>query len=113
MEKMKRTYYVDPASKEVLPTPEGEGHFKIEATEEEAHYIKRVFAENYSAEVETFVRAHVPYLDYSYDKENDHYDQALLAAYGLIYKFGDEEAKRHIEEMGILDKYRLNEYKDF
>ncbi|HEY9577981.1 MAG TPA: hydrolase [Pseudobacillus sp.] len=113
MEEVKRIYYVDPASKEVLPTAEGEGNFRIEATDQEAAFIKRVFEEEYNAEIETFVRAHVPYLDYSYKEKNDHYDRALIAIYGLIYKFGDEEARRHIDGMGILDKYRLNEKKDF
>lgn len=113
MEEVKRTYYVDPASKEVLPAGEGEGNFRIEATDEEAAFIRQIFNEEYSAEVDTFIRAHVPYLDYSYQKENDHYDRALITIYGLIYELGDEEAKRHIEGMGILDEYRLNYNKDF
>ncbi|MEK4027682.1 MULTISPECIES: hydrolase [Bacillaceae] len=113
MEEVKRIYYVDPASKEVLPTAASEGNFRIEATDQEAAFIKRVFEEEYGAEIETFVRAHVPYLDYSYKEKNDKYDRALIAIYGLIYKFGDEQARRHIDEMGILDEYRLNDRKDF
>ncbi|KKB36487.1 hypothetical protein [Bacillus thermotolerans] len=113
MEQEKHIYYVDPASREMLPTSDAKGNFRIAVTEEEADFIRQILSENYSAEVSTFARAHVPYLDYSIDPQDDQYDRSLIAIYGLIYKFGDEEARHHIDQMGILDKYRLSEKKDF
>ncbi|MBM7648322.1 hypothetical protein JOC78_001264 [Bacillus ectoiniformans] len=113
MDEQRREYYVDPGSKEVLPNTEGEGHFRIMATEQEAAHIRSAFNKEYNAELETFVRAHVPFLDYSNDKADDHYDRELITVYALIYKFGDAEARRHIDEMGILGKYKLNDLKDF
>ncbi|MFK2825650.1 hydrolase [Bacillus sp. B190/17] len=113
MNEVKRAYAVDPAAKEILPADEGKGHFIIQATAQEAAFIKKIFEESYSAEIDTYVRSHIPYLDYSHDKENDRYDQSLIVLYSLIHKLGDEKTKRHIASMGILNKHRLNDEKDF
>ncbi|HZG70402.1 MAG TPA: hypothetical protein VEY51_02615 [Chondromyces sp.] len=109
MEQTKKTYYVDPGRKELLPEgAEREGHFRIFVTDEELEYFKMVFNESYSAEIDTFLRAHIPYIEYHISPENDHYDRTLIGLYGLIYLFGDEEAKHHVKEMGILKGNTLN-----
>ena len=77
-------------------------NFKIEATDNEIIQLRELFDQNYSTEWQNFFRAHVPYIQYHYDRENDAYDETLINIYQLIYQLGDQEAKQHISEMGIL-----------
>jgi hypothetical protein len=77
-------------------------NFKVEATDEEIIQLRELFDQKYSTEWQNFYRAHIPYLQYHYDRENDAYDETLMNIYQLIYTLGDQEAKQHISEMGIL-----------
>jgi len=63
-----------------------------------------LFDQNYSTEWINFFRAHVPYVQYHYDRENDAYDNTIQQVYGILHELGDDEAKRHIESMNILPK---------
>ncbi|WP_185861642.1 hydrolase [Peribacillus cavernae] len=100
---MKNTYYIYLANGQISQDRESsEWNFKIEATDEEITQLREYFDQNYSTEIENFYRAHVPYVQYHYDRENDAYDETIQRIYGMIYELGDEEAKNHIESMGIL-----------
>ena len=109
MEQDKRVYYVDLNSGDVLENPiESSPSFRIKANYEELNQLKKCFNELYSADLETFERAHIPYLEYHHDPENHHYDASLKKIYAAIYELGDEEAKRSIEQIGILDERKSN-----
>jgi hypothetical protein len=100
-------------SSEILPVQAGkeaEGHFQIQATDKEIRQLKEFFHENYQADWKTYGRAHVPFLEYHHDPQNDEYDNKMRQIYRMLYQLGNEEAKNHIDKMGILNSdYAINE----
>nr|WP_180954691.1 hydrolase [Bacillus sp. V5-8f] len=102
---MKNTYYIYVANGQISRDGESSPwNFKIEATDEEIIKLREYFNQNADTEIENFFRAHVPYIQYHYDRENDEYDKTIQKIYGMIYELGDDEAKNHIESMGILQE---------
>ncbi|WP_340372306.1 hydrolase [Peribacillus sp. FSL E2-0218] len=77
-------------------------NFEIEATDNEVIQLRELFDYNYSVGEENFYRAHVPYLQYHFDRENDKQDITLQKIFEMIHQLGTEEGRRHIESMGIL-----------
>jgi hypothetical protein len=111
---MKKPYYVDIKSGEIMQNPREEsGHFTVYATEEEFAKLKALFEQNHAAEMETFVRAQTPFKEYHKDKEDKRYDQTMINIYRYLYDLGDENTKTHLEGMGILGKNELNERSNF
>ncbi|WP_075982673.1 hydrolase [Bacillus massilinigeriensis] len=105
MSNQKKTYYIEVGSGQISQSSsDSPWNFKIEATDDEIIALRELFDQNYSTEWQNFFRAHVPYVQYHYDRENDSYDRNLIDIYQMIYKLGDEPAKQHIQGMGILDK---------
>lgn len=103
MDEQKKTYYIDVGSGEISQSATSSTwSYKIQANDEEITQLRELFDQNYSTEWKNFYRAHVPYLEYHYDRENDAYDSTIQQVYGMLYKLGDEEAKNHIESMNIL-----------
>lgn len=105
MDEHKKTYYIDLGTGSISQSESSATwSFKIQANDEEITELRELFDQNYSTEWKNFFRAHVPYVQYHYDRENDEYDNRIQQVYGMIYKLGDEEAKNHIESMNILPK---------
>lgn len=105
MEDQKKTYYIDIASGEISQSETASSwNFKIKANDDEITKLREEFAYNYSEGIQNFLRAHVPYVEYHNDTNNDHQDKSLIRAYQMIYELGDDEARNHIESMGILPK---------
>jgi hypothetical protein len=103
MDEQQKTYYIDVGSGEISQSATSSTwSYKIQANDEEITKLRELFDQNYSTEWKNFYRAHVPYLEYHYDRENDAYDSTIQQVYGMLYKLGDEEAKNHIESMNIL-----------
>jgi hypothetical protein len=102
MEQEKKIYYVDLNSESILPEPIDSPSFVIHATEKEVGVLQAVMEDKYEADLETYVRSHIPYLEYHHDPENDHYDASQKVLYSILYLLGDEAAKQHIKQMGIL-----------
>jgi hypothetical protein len=103
MDEQKKTYYIDVGTGEISQSATSSTYsFIIQANDEEITELRELFDQNYSTEWKNFFRAHVPYLEYHYDRENDAYDNTIQQVYGMIHKLGDDEAKRHIESMNIL-----------
>ncbi|GLB59459.1 hydrolase [Cytobacillus sp. NCCP-133] len=104
MEQIKKTYYIDIENTQVYsePVEDADWQFKIFATDEELAQLNHCINENYDSDLKTFTRAHVPFLEYHKESKNDEYDETMAGIYRLIYDLGDEEARRHIEGMGIL-----------
>ncbi|WP_442595633.1 hydrolase [Neobacillus sp. D3-1R] len=100
----KKTYYIEVATGEISQSATSSTwNYKIEATDEEIIKLREYFDQNYSTEWQNFFRAHVPFVQYHYDRENDAYDKTMKEVYGMLYELGDEEAKKHIESIGILE----------
>lgn len=106
MEEQKKTYYIDVGTGEISQSATSSTwSYKIQATNQEIIKLRELFDQNYSTEWQNFFRAHVPYVQYHYDRENDAYDQTITKVYEMIYKLGDEEAKNHISGMNILPNH--------
>lgn len=105
MTESKKTYYINISDGEIQSVSTASPwNFKIEATDEEITALREIFDQAHSTGWQNFMRAHVPYVQYHYDRENDALDRQLLQTYEMIYKLGDEEARNHIESMGILSE---------
>jgi hypothetical protein len=103
MAEEKHDYYIEIATGEISrSSTDSPWNFKISATDEEITRLREVFDQQHSTDWRNFYRAHIPYLQYHFDKDNDAYDDNLLHAYQMIYTLGDEEAQKHIKSMGIL-----------
>jgi hypothetical protein len=100
----KKTYYVSVGSGEISRTKSETSYsFKIEATDEEITKLREYFDQAYAADIQSFVRAHIPFLEYHNDPQNDAYDEKLQKAYKMIYELGDHETQELIGQMGIID----------
>ncbi|MDR7000470.1 hydrolase [Neobacillus niacini] len=105
MDEQKKTYYIDVGTGHITQSARSSTwSYKIQATDEEISQLRGLFDQNYATEWDNFIRAHIPYVEYHHDRENDHYDSTIQQVYGMIYKLGDEEARNHIETMNILPK---------
>jgi hypothetical protein len=103
MDSSKKSYYISIGTGEIMKTAtDSPWNFKIEANDDEITKLREYFDQNYSTEWQNFFRAHVPYVQYHYDRENDAYDETMVKIYEMIYELGDEEAKQHIRSIGIL-----------
>ncbi|OIK12778.1 hydrolase [Bacillus sp. MUM 116] len=105
MDDQKKTYYIDVGTGHITQSARSSTwSYKIQASDKEISELRKLFDQNYSTEWDTFIRAHIPYVEYHLDRENDQYDSMIQQVYGMIYKLGDEETKNHIENMNILPK---------
>ena len=101
----RKEYYIDLPSHQISRNGEfSPWTFKIEASEGEIIRLREYFDLEHEADVGSFYRAHVPYIQYHYDRPNDHYDQNLKKVYELIYELGDSDTKQFIESTGVLDE---------
>lgn len=105
MDTNKQPYYVNMTTEEVIPEPIDSPSFRVFATPQEFAILERVLQKNQEKDFETYLSAHIP--NYIVDEPRDDpsnkgYDTTMKRIYGVIYALGDEEAKRHIEGMGIL-----------
>ncbi|MBN8250768.1 hydrolase [Priestia flexa] len=100
---MKKTYYVSLGSGEISQvSTASEWNFKISATDLEVEQLRERLDQRYSDDWQGFFRAHIPYLEYHHDRQNDAYDDMNTQLYQMLYELGDENAKAHIRTMGIL-----------
>lgn len=105
MNSEKQAYFVDLVSGDILEKPliEENPNFRIYATEEELADLKLQLEKSHTADLQAHIRSLIPYVPYHKDKPNDQYDTSLKHIYAIIYQYGDEEAKRFIDEIGILE----------
>ncbi|VEF47151.1 Uncharacterised protein [Bacillus freudenreichii] len=107
MEQQKKTYYISVGAGEIMSTPSASPwEFKIEANDDEITILREIFDSNQDNSIDDFLRAHVPFVEYSHDPTNDQHDQNLIRTYSMIYELGDQEAREHIKNMGILDDFK-------
>lgn len=105
MDENKEIYYITVATCEISQSAtDSPWNFKIEATDDDIIALRKYFSQNYSTEWQNFFRAHIPFIEYHNDKANDAYDEIIKKVYGMIYQLGDNEARSHIDSMGILEE---------
>lgn len=99
----RKKYYVSLQSREISQVKyQNNADFTIYATDEEVRMLRSIFNKMYDEEVGTFWRSHVPFIPYHKDSSNDDYDREITEAFQMIYDLGNEEAKQHIHDMGVL-----------
>lgn len=100
----KKTYYVSVQSESIMENQGDSGYeFEIKASEREVGKLQELFEELDDWDNATAVRAHIPYVQYHDDPENDAYDKYLQAIYQKIHELGTPDTRQHIESMGILN----------
>lgn len=101
---LKKTYYISVADGEISQSSTASSwNYKIEATDDEIVQLREYFDQIYSSDWQGFYRAHTPYVQYHYDRDNDAIDNTMEQVFSLIHELGDEDAKKHIEEQGLLN----------
>ncbi|WP_053366370.1 hypothetical protein [Bacillus sp. FJAT-27245] len=100
----KKMYFVDIKTGEITMEPTAENTFTVIADEDEIQDLRELFEENYDADKRGYMRTHLPWQQYHEfsEGENKDYDRSIELIYAMIYRLGDAEARRHIDEMGIL-----------
>ncbi|WP_339147390.1 MULTISPECIES: hydrolase [unclassified Sutcliffiella] len=100
----RKTYYISLAEGSIsqvsTSTP---WDYQIQATDDEITQLREIFDQNYSSDWQSFWRAHIPFIQYHYDRENDAYDNGLQHAFKMIYELGDDATKAHIKNQGLMD----------
>ncbi|WP_018934089.1 hypothetical protein [Gracilibacillus lacisalsi] len=105
----KKTYYVNIASQEISQIPYGNNaEYTIQATDEEVFLLREKFNEIHEDDIGTFVRAHIPFVQYHQDPENDDYDTDLQNVMQMIYQLATPETKQAMDESGISPKNENN-----
>jgi hypothetical protein len=100
----KKTYYIEISSGEITQSAlDSPWNYQIEATQEEIQTLRQYFDQNEAADFSNFFRAHIPFREYHFDKENDRQDEYLKQIYQFIYQHGNHDTKQQIESMGILN----------
>ncbi|WBL14217.1 hydrolase [Sutcliffiella sp. NC1] len=100
----KKTYYVSLAEGVITQVKTATSwDYEIQANDEEITKLRELFDQNYSSDWQSFWRAHVPYIQYHNDKQNDGYDNGLQLVFKMLYELGDDETKAHIKNEGLLD----------
>ena len=102
MEPEKQTYYVNMTSETIMPEPADNPSFTIHATPKEVELLQSAFEKNHDKDIVTWIRAHIPTFEYFDDPKNKEYDSTMKIIYAIIYSLGDQQARDHIESMGIL-----------
>ncbi|MDQ0160948.1 hypothetical protein [Bacillus alveayuensis] len=99
----KKTYYISLGSGEISQVATASPwDYKIKANDEEITVLREYFDQIHSTGWQNFLRAHVPYIQYHYDRENDAIDSLYKDIFKMIYRLGDEEAKEHIRSTGLI-----------
>lgn len=105
----RKTYYVSLQSREISQVKFGNNHhITIFATDEEVELLREKLDQVYTSEIDTYWRAHVPFVPYHHDQANDNYDKALSESLEIIYKLGDQQTKEYIETSGVLGNRPLD-----
>ncbi len=99
----KHTYYVSIANGEISQVETASPwDYKIEATDDEIIQLREYFEQIYSSDWQGFFRAHVPYVQYHHDPQNDAVDETMKQVYKMLYELGDEDAREHIKSIGLI-----------
>lgn len=100
MSEQKYTAYVSVVNQQVQTDPYASPwEYKVEITKEAYPIFERLFAQTDRLEFRNFLRSHLPYIPYHYDRDNSEIDRRTMKVYALIHEYTDEESKRFIEKL--------------
>ncbi|MBY0223232.1 transposase [Sporosarcina sp. FSL W7-1283] len=100
MSEQKYTMYVSVTNQQVLIDPHASPwEYKVEVSKEAYPVFERLFAQMDRLEFRNFLRSHLPYIPYHYDRDNHDIDRRMMKVYALIHEYTDDESKRFIEKL--------------
>lgn len=73
--------------------------YEVNVDREYIPIFHRLFTQVDVLEFRNFLRAHLPYIPYHYDRDNHEIDKRTMKVYALIHEFTDEKSKRFIEKL--------------
>lgn len=100
----KTTYYVNISAGEILMDKDvSPWQYQIEAAESEVEELRLLFDGIEENSMDDFLRAQTPFREYHDSPSNDIYDDKMKKIFEKIYQLGNEEAKEHIREIGVIE----------
>ncbi|GKV69426.1 hypothetical protein NCCP2716_19240 [Sporosarcina sp. NCCP-2716] len=100
MAEPKVTMYVSVVNQQVLQFPDVSPYeFKVEIPKSYVDIFEHLFAQSGELEFRNFLRAHLPFVPYHYDRDNHHVDRRLHKVYALVHEFTDDDSKAFIEQL--------------
>jgi hypothetical protein len=102
MERQK--YYVSVQSRTIMEN-QGDAAYELDiiATPEDVEKLVKLFESLEDTDEASFIRTHIPAVQYHHDEVNDDYDRYLNEIYKTLYTVGTKETKAHIASMRILN----------
>ncbi|MBO1914854.1 hypothetical protein J4G37_59770, partial [Microvirga sp. 3-52] len=73
--------------------------YQVTVPREYVPIFHELFKQTSDLEFRNFLRAHLPFIPYHYDKQNDQIDTRTKKVYALIHEFTDNESKLFIEQL--------------
>ncbi|RKQ29567.1 hydrolase [Oceanobacillus halophilus] len=99
----KSKYFINVGNGEISQAKhDNNDYLTIYASDSEIGYLRRKFENMHKASFGSFIRSHIPLVEYHNDTANDQYDENMLEVYRMLHELGDETTKSHIESMEIL-----------
>lgn len=95
----KRAVYVSVANLTCNFQPGPSYEFVLHMEPLQARVFAKIFRQMNQLELPNAFRAHLPYIPYHEDRVNHEIDHRLKKVYTLIHMFGDEEAKKFVEQL--------------
>lgn len=81
--------------------------FALEATPVEIDEMRQMFDHATNSDMNSWFHSHIPYTNLT-DLDNEAYDDNLVAIYRRIYQLGTPETKEQMEELGLVERLKLN-----
>ncbi|WOV86376.1 transposase [Sporosarcina oncorhynchi] len=102
MENEKVKMYVSIGNQQIYPHKYASPwEYEVEMSKEFLPVFEEIFRQMDRLEFRNFLRAHLPYVPYHYDKNNHEVDMKTMKLYALIHEFSDEGTKRFIEGLPL------------
>ncbi|MGG1515564.1 hypothetical protein ABE504_09135 [Paenibacillus oryzisoli] len=105
MNEVKRTYYINVGTGEVLEDPTTlDVQFEIQATEEDIAKLQELLEEVDNTSQNSYGATWFPWQVYYSVPQDQEYDYYLTEVYRAIHRLGNEHTRRHIESMNVLNQ---------
>lgn len=92
--------YVSITDQRVFHSPhDSPWEFEVEVERPFIAIFHRLFNQMNDLEFRNFLRAHLPYIPYHFDRNNHDIDVRTKKIYAIIHEFSDEPTKRFIEAL--------------
>lgn len=106
----KTTYFVSVKHNLIQETPHESVEFVVELSDEELTRLRDLLNDVAKSDKYAFRRTFVPYKSADHDDAAKQYDDRTIELYNFLYEHGDENSRKLIEDMNIIDKMNHTGY---